>query len=175
MAHGLFIGIGMATANINTHHHHAWRAETALQAVMFTESFLHGMQSAIGLGEAFNGDHLLALGLHSQHGAALHRFAIDMHRAATALCGVAADMRAGEALMIADEFNQQSARFDLSRNGLSVDRHVHLNGQDVLSSNFRGSGSFTSLGLLNGGPDAIRRQRHVDMADAKIFQRVADG
>jgi hypothetical protein len=114
---------------INRAHHHTGRAKAALQAVMDVKGFLHRVHF-VTLGEPLNRRHVSAIGLRHEHGAALHRFAIDMHGAATTLCGVAADMRAGEALMVTDKFNQQSARFDLSRNGLPVDRHVHIDEHD---------------------------------------------
>jgi hypothetical protein len=126
----VFIRIGMTAANIDAYHHHAGCAEAALQAVMLAESFLHRVQCAVRLRQTFDGDDAFARRLHGEHGAALHRFAIDMHGAATTLCGVAADMCAGQALMVTDKFNQQSARFDLSRNGLPVDRHVHIDEHD---------------------------------------------
>jgi hypothetical protein len=114
MANGFLIGIGMTPANIDAHHDHAGRAETALQSVMFAESFLHRVQCAISRGKSLDGDDILALRLHGKHGAALHRFAIDMDSAATALRCIATDMRPCQAQMIADEINQQRARFDLS-------------------------------------------------------------
>jgi hypothetical protein len=52
----------------------------------------------------------LAARLHGQHGAGLHCLAVNMDDAAAALGGVAADMRAGEAQLVAQEFGEQGAR-----------------------------------------------------------------
>ena len=58
---------------------------------------------------------LRAVGLRRQHGAGLHGAAVDMHRAAAALAGIAADVGAGEAEMVAQQIDQQRAVFDLAR------------------------------------------------------------
>ena len=46
---------------------------------------------------------------------------------AAALAGVAADMRAGEAEIGAQEIDQQGARLDLAAHLLAVDRHADRN------------------------------------------------
>ena len=53
-----------------------------------------------------------ALALEREHGAGLDGDAVDMHDAGAALGGVAADMRAGEPQVLAQELHQQRARFD---------------------------------------------------------------
>ncbi len=58
-----------------------------------------------------------------EHGAGLDRAAIDVDHAGAALAGVAADMGAGEAEMLAQELDQQRARLDLARHRLAVDLH----------------------------------------------------
>ena len=60
-----------------------------------------------------------------QHGARLHRDAIDQHQAGAALRGVAADMGAGEAQVVAQELDQQRAVLDIGRDRLAVDGHFH--------------------------------------------------
>jgi hypothetical protein len=90
--------------------------------MVFPKSFLHGMQHAV-LCQPLDRGHLGALGLQRQRGAALHRFAVDMHDAGAALAGVAAHMRAGQAQMIAKELNEQGPGFHFPRNGLAVHRH----------------------------------------------------
>ena len=50
-----------------------------------------------------------------EHGAGLHRHAVDMDDAGAALRGVAADMGAGEAQVLAQELHQQRARIDIAR------------------------------------------------------------
>ena len=82
-------------------------------------------------GETFDCGDMSALAANGQKRAALHRLAIDMHRAAAALCGVAADMRSGEAQMFAQKFNEQCARIDVPADRLSVHNHGH-NGHVLL-------------------------------------------
>ena len=53
----------------------------------------------------------------------LHRAAVEMHHAGAALAGVAADMRAGEPQVLAQELHQQRARIDVGGGGLAVHRH----------------------------------------------------
>ena len=72
------------------------RAEAALQPVHLAEAFLQRVQRAVGRGHAFDGADLGAVRLHGEHGAGLHRFAIEIDGAGAAMAGVAADMRAGE-------------------------------------------------------------------------------
>ena len=55
----------------------------------------------------------------------LARDAVDMHDAGAALRGVAADMRAGQPQIFAQELHQQGARFDIAGDGFAVHRHGH--------------------------------------------------
>src|SRR5947209_13960289 len=48
-----------------------------------------------------------------------------MHYAGAALAGVAADMRAGEAQILAQELNEQRARIDIRRTLTAVHTHCH--------------------------------------------------
>ena len=91
-------------------------------AVVLAERRLHRVQLAV-LGEALDRDHLGAVGLHREHGAGLDRAAVDVDHAGAALAGVAADMGAGEAEMLAQELDQERARLDLARHRLAVDLH----------------------------------------------------
>jgi hypothetical protein len=107
-------------------HHHSRGAEAALQAVMLLERRLHRVQGAVRLRHALDGQYVGALGLHRQHRTRLHGFAVHLHRASAALGGVAADVSAGEAKLLANERHQKGSRFDLGRNGLSVDLHGYF-------------------------------------------------
>ena len=51
-----------------------------------------------------------------------------MHDAGAALAGVAADVRAGEAQVLAQELHQQRARIDLGADALAVHGHRHVHG-----------------------------------------------
>src|SRR5690349_15758250 len=68
-------------------HHHARRAEAALQTVVLLERGLHGME-LVAAREPFDGGDLGALRLDGEHVAALHRLAVDQHGAGAALRGV---------------------------------------------------------------------------------------
>jgi hypothetical protein len=54
-----------------------------------------------------------AVALHREDGAGLDAVAAHMDDAGAALAGVAADMRAGQAQLFAQQLDQQRARFDL--------------------------------------------------------------
>ena len=122
-ADGGFVEVAaLAVDDVDRGHDHAGRAEAALQAVVLAEGLLHGMQLAV-LGQALDGRDLGAVAGGGQHGAGLHGAAVHVHHAGAALAGVAAHMRAGEALVLAEELHQQGARIDLGADGLAVDRH----------------------------------------------------
>src|SRR6516162_7969573 len=85
-------------------------AEAALQTVMLTERLLQGMERAAGIGKAFDGEDLRAIGLHRKHGAGLYRLAVEGDRARAARAGVAADMRPSKAELLAQEMDEQQTR-----------------------------------------------------------------
>ena len=127
----IFSDLLLARAGVGLHqverrHHHPRRAETALQAVVFAEGVLHRVQGAVGLGDALDGQHLGALALHGEDGAALDRLAVDVHDAGAALAGVAADMRAGQSQFLAQQLHEQGAALDLGRGLLAVHGQRYL-------------------------------------------------
>ena len=65
---------------------------------------------------------LRAGGLRGQHGAGLHRLAVDMDDAGAALRGVAADMGAGQAEILAQEMDEQRSVLDIGRHSFAVHR-----------------------------------------------------
>src|ERR1700761_8231504 len=103
---------------------HAGRAEAALQAVHHAETFLQGGQRAVGVGDALDGHDVGALSLDREHGAGLHRHAVDIDGAGAAMGGLAADMGAGQLQVLADEMHQQCARLDQAFDL----RAIHLHG-----------------------------------------------
>ena len=115
----------MAVHDVDRRHDHARRAEAALQAVIVAERRLHRMQ-LVALGEAFDGGDVGAVGLTDQHGAGLDRPAVDMHDAGAALAGVAADMGAGQAQMLAQQMDKQGAVLDIGRDRLAVHRQFDV-------------------------------------------------
>ena len=73
-----------------------------------------GMQAA-ALREALDRRHLGAGGLEREYGAALHRAAVDEHRAGAALARVAADVSAGQPQPVAQRMDEQRPPLDLER------------------------------------------------------------
>ena len=121
-ADGLAVELRLAADHVDGRHDHARRAEAALQTVIFAESFLHRMQLSV-LCEAFDRRHLRAFGLDREHAAGLHGAAVHMNDAGAALARVAADMRAGQPQLLAQEIDEQGAVFDFGGNALAVHRH----------------------------------------------------
>jgi hypothetical protein len=130
----LLAGVGRVLQQRRGGHDHPRGAEAALQAVAVDEGLLDRV--ALGpLRQAFDAGDPPTLGLQRQHGAALHRLAVEQHRAGAALAGVAADMRAGQAQLLAQYFDQQALRLDLQLHGPAVDFEVQVaHGCGVLSS-----------------------------------------
>src|SRR5579862_4375758 len=79
------------------------------------------MQLAVP-GKAFDRGDVRARRLRREHGAGLHRAPVHMHDAGAALAGVAADMRAGQSQLVAQEIDEQRAVLGLLRNRLAVHR-----------------------------------------------------
>src|SRR6056297_1180049 len=107
-------------------HHHARRAVAALETVVLHEGLLHRVQRSVSGGHAFDGAHLLAVGLDGQHGATLHRLAVEVDGAGAARRRVAADVGSGEPDVFADVLHQQGARLHVVRVLGAVDRDGDL-------------------------------------------------
>ena len=69
-----------------------------------------------------------AVGLRREHGARLHRLAVEQHGARAARRGIAADVGAGEADDLAQVLHEQRTGLDLVLGGCAVDRDVHPDG-----------------------------------------------
>ena len=78
------------------------------------------------VGKALDGQDVGAVGLHGQHGAALHRFAVEVQAARAARRRVAADVGAREAEGFAYVVDEQSARFHIAFVVRAVDGDVDL-------------------------------------------------
>ena len=116
----------MCLHQVDGAHHHAGRAEAALQRMMLAEHRLHRVQRAVGGGQPLDRGDVRALGLQRQHRAGLYRVAVHMHDAGAALAGVAADMGAGQAEMFAQQLDEQRAAFHLDGLALAVHGKAHL-------------------------------------------------
>ena len=95
---------------------------------MLAERRLHRMQ-LVAVREALDGEDLGAVGRRGEHRAGLHRDAVHVHDAGAALRRVAADMRAGQAEMVAQELHEQRAVLDLPRYGPPVHGDGHIRHQ----------------------------------------------
>src|SRR5712691_3568656 len=112
MPHLGFAGIGVAIDQIVGGHDHAGRAEAALQTVLVPERLLQWMQLPVG-GKTFDRHHGRPVGLNGEDRAGLDRLPIDEDRTRAALAGVAADVGAGKAEVVAEKVNEEEAGLDL--------------------------------------------------------------
>ena len=101
-------------------------AKTALKAVALFECRLHGVQGAIGLGQAFDGGDLSALRLERQHIAGLDALTIDDHGARPALGCIAAHVGAGQVQRLPEHLDQKGVGLNLQGDWLVVHVHVQL-------------------------------------------------
>ena len=82
----------------------------------------------VAAGQALDRRDLGAVGLSGQHGAALHRLAVQLHGARAAVGGVAADVGAGQAELVAPADGTAQARLHVGRATLAVDGHLDVDG-----------------------------------------------
>ena len=94
-------------------HDHPRRAVAALEAVLLPEAFLQGMQLTVRR-EALDRRDRGAVGLDREDRAGLRAPAVDEDGAGAALTGVAPDVRAGQAQVLAEEVDEKHARVDVS-------------------------------------------------------------
>src|SRR5688572_3405887 len=111
----LFAGWLLAHAHqVLRRHQHAGRAEPALQRIFLVERLLQLCQ-LLAVRQALDGFHPAAIRLDREHQAAAHNFAVDAQRARAADAVLAADVRAGQPELIAQEIDQVLARLDAAR------------------------------------------------------------
>src|SRR4029077_2544261 len=90
-----FGGLRVTLQQLIRGHDHARRAEAALQAMLVPEGFLHRVQLAIR-GQPFDSGDVLTVRLDGEHGARLHRLAIERDGAGAADGCFTPDVRPGE-------------------------------------------------------------------------------
>ena len=118
------LGVGVVLQQRVRRQQHAGRAVSALQAMLIPESLLERVQRA-ALREPFDRENLVAVGLHREHRARLHRLlAVHDDDAAAAARRVAADVRAGQPALFAQEVGEQRARLDVSLVADAIDLDV---------------------------------------------------
>jgi hypothetical protein len=112
------IGLLAAVSQRSERHHHARRAETALQRIAFPHRLLDQVQRAIRRRHALHGGDLRTVGL--------HRLAVDRDRAGPANAMLAGKVDASIAQVRAQEVGERHARLDAGMYGLGVDRDLYL-------------------------------------------------
>ena len=135
------------------------------------ERLLHRMQLA-ALREALDGRDVGAVAGDRERRAGLDRLAVDMDDAGAALRGVAADMRAGQAQVFAQELNQQRARINIGGNGLAVHRHRNLHHSRFPPNEFRASPRF---GLLAAPTNGRNRAETLALYGREMLARPSAG
>src|SRR5438105_3663568 len=90
---------------------HAGRTEAALERVALVEGALQALE-LLRVGEALDRLDGAAVGLHGEHQAAAHDVAVHAHGAGAAYAVLAAEVRAGEAELLAQEIDEMQARLD---------------------------------------------------------------
>jgi len=84
-ANGFLVEAVLVTVNdSDCAHDHAWRAETTLKCMIFSESFLHWVQ-IVSIREAFDCSNVLTVDLTGQDCARFDWYAINVHCAGTTL------------------------------------------------------------------------------------------
>src|SRR5271163_3440503 len=92
----LFVaGIRIALDDLFGGHDHARRTVTALEPVFVPKGFLHPIELAV-FSQAFDGEHLAAVGLYGEHGATFDRLSVHVDGASAADGGLAANVRPRE-------------------------------------------------------------------------------
>src|SRR5689334_11622985 len=95
-------------------HHHARRAEPALEAVALDKPLLHRVELAVPL-QALNRTDGTAVRHGGEYRARLDRPGVQPHHAAAAVRRVAAPVAAGQAEFVAQEVDEQQSGLDVAR------------------------------------------------------------
>ena len=91
-------------------HQHAGRADAALRRAHRHESALQERELAAGAGKAFDGAHDAAFALADGDDARAQRLAVEQHGAGAAVAGMAADLGADEAELVAQGVGEAARR-----------------------------------------------------------------
>ena len=114
------VGRGQADHDVARGDQHARRAVAALQAVLGGEGAAQARHDRVVV-EALDGAHLGAVAGKRVGDAGARDLAVDLHRAGAADAVLAAQVRAGQQQMLAQEVGQVGARLDRGGHGLAVD------------------------------------------------------
>jgi hypothetical protein len=102
-------------------HHHARRAEPALQGIVFDERLLHRMK-LLALRESLDRRNLLVTCIERERHAARDDLAVEPDRACRAGAAIAADLGAGEAELVAQDLDESGCGIDVQSASPAVDR-----------------------------------------------------
>src|SRR4029079_19827502 len=91
-------------------HQHSRRADAALRGAVGNERALQRREGAVGPREAFDRRHRAAAALADGDDARADLLAVEQHRARAAVAGVAADLGAGEAELVAQRVGESPRR-----------------------------------------------------------------
>src|SRR5216684_178608 len=116
--------LGVLVQQVNGREKKARRAEAALQPVAFREGLLHWMQRAVRR-KALHRSDLSAVGHGGEERTRLDRAAVQKHCAGSAIGGIAANVRAGQVQVVAQEFHEQCSRLDQRLSRLAVHANTH--------------------------------------------------
>jgi hypothetical protein len=108
LTHFSFCGLRAMLYQVERTHDHTRCTKPALQTVVLLKCTLHGVQFVTA--NAFDSGNSGTFMLYRQCAAAFYRLSVNVHHTGTALRSIAADMRAGQATVFAQQFNQQSTR-----------------------------------------------------------------
>ena len=116
----LLVRVRVALEQVDGGHDDPGRAEAALEPVVLHERVLQRVPHAAPR-QPLDGRDLRSFGLQGEHGAALHRPAVEEDGAGAALARVAPDVRSGEPEPVAQRMDEERASFHLERVPLAVD------------------------------------------------------
>src|SRR5262249_48338254 len=120
-AHLLLGRIRIVAQELDERRQDARRAEAALEAMVFMEGLLQGVQLVGRQRDALDGENIMAVRLHREHQAGARRTIVEEDGACPANAVLAAEMGTGEAKLVTDEISQRHADLDFFFVALAVD------------------------------------------------------
>ena len=155
------LGLGLARSSVGSAHQHARRADAALRRAVRHERALQRRERTVGAGETFDRRHRAPVALADADDARADLLAIEQHRARTAIAGVAADLGAGQAELVAQGVGETPRRVagELARAAVDVDADDLDRGQVA-----RGHGVAAKLFKTRRSSVAVASKRYAALA-----------
>lgn len=107
-----FARIRIASQQVYRAEYHAWRAESALKAMLLPEAFLHRVHFSV-LCDSLDGCDGTAVGLGREHSAGFNGPPVENHRACAALARVTTDVSSRESERFAQIVDEERTRLHL--------------------------------------------------------------